>query len=565
MTKKNLTKGLLFACFGIALLLPAEAWAVSGVVYCSGTFDCKNNSICREQHNLCGEKYYDKYCYDRCRICADGYYAQIAQTGVDNPGNVCKQCGSHCKQCTGRYECTSCESDYILKDGWCTCPTHGHCNNGSWYCDSGYYQDLENIDCVESCPAGTYTDGSVCRSCPQHANTCTAMNYNGETHPDATSCEEGYYLAQHVNGYHVCMERCDNGKQFYVYKGQRVCLDCSKRPDYGYSFGGCDGTHVISCPDEWTKITGDINDMKDFRQICCPPHATCNLNYSNVAEWITSCDEGYKKSDDNMSCVLSGCPDGQYLSGNECKPCPQSTATCTASTALSCKRGYFLHESDFEEGKKVCYTCPKNGYCPGEEGDYTSIQCPSGTFLLIEYYDNGSRLGTYYECASCSGDINYGCGVGVATCNYHTYYGSGHLETYCKPLTCHSGFDFVTFESKGYTACVPHCHDGEFPDLDGENKCWACSDFNEGLLCDGTVNISCKDGWYLADDWENGANEDSCQKCRDNSTCIGPGDNEFTCNDGYKPENGKCVIPREVNDCPAGLKKSDDGCCCVKK
>lgn len=89
----------------------------------------------------------------RCQSCplASTYNGTQCECnlGYFNVSNTCKQCNPTCSRCTGESanQCTACvDITYTLKDGYCTR------NN--------------------TCPIGTYLNGSTCAKCGDYCQSC---------------------------------------------------------------------------------------------------------------------------------------------------------------------------------------------------------------------------------------------------------------------------------------------------------------------------------------------------------------------------------------------------------
>ena len=218
--------------------------------------------------------------------------------------------------------------------------------------------------------------------------------------------------------------------------------------------------------------------------------------------------------------VNAGCENVSFVNADK------ATSTCleciaNICTKALCKTGYVFHEGGNAHGytgttdDHGSYPLWKAGCYPiGSCFDYnkTGVDASGKTYACIKMGMTAYSNSYYNRCAVSPG---------------------GQPERFYKnsKLCCDNGYKYQNGK------CLP-CPTG----------CLSCSGNDTCFLCD--------NGYFL--------NSGNCIKCPDHAEiCSG---NTLACEDGYKKEENTCVADmNQINgNCPTGLKKSDDGCCCLK-
>ncbi|KCV73463.1 serine/threonine protein kinase [Fonticula alba] len=169
-----------------------------------------------------------------CRAACPSGWFKVA--GLD----VCEPCSAKCRTCSGPGDnaCTGCQADQVLSE-----PGIGSCLDG---CPVGRFFRLEDRSCVacdvscakcfgpgssrcsecsagmvvsdgrcvDSCPAGTFLDGGLCRKCDHSCGSCRGAEFS-----QCTSCLEGRLLHEGM-----CRTECPAG--FSADAGARICEAC---------------------------------------------------------------------------------------------------------------------------------------------------------------------------------------------------------------------------------------------------------------------------------------------------------------------------------------------------
>lgn len=244
-----------------------------------------------------------------------------------------------------------------------------------------------------------------------------------------------------------------------------------------------------------------------------------------------NCSSGCEQCTNEYHCTL--CYSNHYMNSYECFPCP-ANATCDGRR-FTCNNGY---TSAGSPGSCVPATTPVKSYDVYFRDAWTGRQ--NGSVEASSLSEAASKIQSAWapKYATCSG--NSSAGAVVCSCdtknnvryflsgaNCVAYVGSNHPGVCYKAGTYYSAYD--TTSANDCNTAYEQCPAG----------CAACS-INGGIEC-----TKCSSGYY-----------------KYNGACVS------SCPSGYIRENGSCV--KEDNSvpmsggCPSPLKKSADGCCCVK-
>ena len=480
MTIKNLTKTLVFACFGVALLVSAEAKAAAvASMAVDETVRDKNYS---DDENMkdrvnnwgAGGSSSSTSSGNTTTTNSDGKTGETKPIICEKDGQNCKpvvkgaECDENCDTCSNNV-CTSCKAGYHLgimkcmacSTGCTSCTTASNCN---------------------SCSANYYLSGSKCNSCPDHANTCAA----GST--DFT-CKDGYYkdggsCKTCPTGCATCSSgsSCLSCKDTYKLDGTQCKKTC---PDGQY----VDGNKCKDCLSGAKKCTSDRNATEckagnflhkdSWGWFCykCPDGATCpggTGKYDSV-----QCPSGTWFQIDYETDTYG---EHEQLTGNKCLPCDgyycgnPGVVECKphfnvgrggthissyCGDALSCSSGYYLayltrdDGSLYSECMKKCADNEVNWY-PSYEGDN------------IENWSTVVNTGVCWECpegAVCNGTHEVTCNPGwyKYTWVHDDRWAIDRMQG-CKPCpensTCTSPEDFTCNEGyeKSGDKCTPKAY-----------------------------------------------------------------------------------------------------------
>lgn len=289
-------------------------------------------------------------------------------------------------------------------------------------------------------------------------------------------------------------------------------------PNFGYA--GCreyigNGGHCYSCyPGEW---------LSGQNCLPCPANATCNNGQTYT------CNSGY------------------YTFGPPgCEPCP-ANATCSGYNNITCKSGYYRSEYN------KCSPCPANATCPNGY-----IVCNSGYQLegsaCVKGCPEGCAVCDGSTCKKCESNrflysnICFACNTTTMICNggdltcKNGYYKYG-------PPDCYTCPENATCVSPGTLTCNKGYYKSSY------NKCSPCSAGCQS--CSNSTSCSaCFDGYILD------ASGQSCMLCPANAVCSTTGG--WSCISGYNKVGNACV-PQNVISCPARMTLSSSGNCCVNK
>lgn len=362
-------------------------------VTCNTSEDCRFGLFCENPERA------DSKCVPL--TCADGEF-------VDN--HQCASCASvleNCTACTNKSVCTACAEGFGVKDGKCaTCAEAtgdakcAACNGGECTkCATGF--TLQDGVCTPIlCTRGTYLSGNDCLDCPEGCaqcesdKVCTACLSGFETNGDLCQpivCEGASYLRDSLciaclpnceactNGFSC--DKCATGYFFDAEKEACLLRVCQKNEYKGEQDGECHPClteNCINCNE--TMCFGCAVGYTLQNQTCVPEKCPDGCKSCSSPDTCDKCMTGYESV--SGVCEAVGCPAGQYLAGNVCRPCKKGCAECTgANTCLYCTDNrYFLsHDrcrlcsaalSDCETcaNAQTCLTCKKgkrleNGQC----------------------------------------------------------------------------------------------------------------------------------------------------------------------------------------------------------
>jgi len=422
---------------------------------------------------------------------------------------------------------------------------------------------INDVVCTP-CPDGSYNNG-VNSNKPYACKTeCPGENMVINNKYGCV-CDAGNGYVEGEDGGCVKLE-CLEGEYIYTTASEASCKPCSA----GYACPG-DGT-VTECTGNTYAVAGSTE--------------------------CSECPTGTKPNVGHTACEQIVCKSGEYLFGNECKPCPAGSACSGDGTVTECTGNTYAvagstecsecatgtkPNSDHtacenivcESGKYLlgneCVECPAGYACPGDgtvtectgntystDGMMTCSECPVGTVSV----DN------HTACESCP--AGYACpGDGTVTeCTGNTYAVAGSTE--CSE--CPVG----TKPNGNHTACEQIvCESGEY--LSG-NECkpcpagYECSD--DGSVTECTGNTYSTDGMMTCSECPVGTvsvdNHTACESCPAGYACSDDGTVTECTGNTYSTDGmttceecgeGKIAVDNHTacESCPAGYACPGDG------
>lgn len=275
-------------------------------------------------------------------------------TGPD-PNKVCVNCSINCDLCAGSaLVCSQCRLGFVLSNGTCVrgsgCPEGqalvGNvctrmCGSGRFFIDNfcvdvcpvGFAPNADYSGCVPQanttvpcqigqvfafgqcysiCPAGTFTVGNLCVSCPSNCMTCVNGSY-------CVDCAAGYYFSA---GTCLLASIC-SPPQLSL---QQNCV--SSCPE---------GTYPTASTCERLCGEGQVY----YSGLC---YASCSAPFvSNGFGCIANCPAGQIAINGTCTGNTNTCGSGSYFNNTlrQCLPCQFPCATCigTATICTSCLVG----------------------------------------------------------------------------------------------------------------------------------------------------------------------------------------------------------------------------------
>ena len=469
-TGGNCTASNSFSCKVGYELTPAKTECkLCDVKYFKTSFD---NSSC----SLCAVG--SEYVADRtaCTTCKDQWYrpSQVFEKCIGCPGNA--TCSTMTFACLGGYQvnaagtgCYKCPANSFKAD-----PGNVQCT----VCAIGTQANAAGTACV-SCPTGYYRPSlgmSSCQQCPTGAS-CTVSTL---------TCQAGWRLNDNNLG---CIQ-CPLGREPITIESAQECAVCrANMQRSSLSMGSC-------AP--------------------CPSNAAC----PSASTFI--CNTGYSKSQNQSSCVYTGCPTGYYklLQDDNCYVCPDHSA-CYANSFL-CTAGY-----SYSAQTKSCVKCSE-GLFKSAEGNYNCTSCPNiGTQPSA---DNT-------KCETCPTG-KFRPDLQSPTCV------SCPQNAKCTPtlMTCKAGY---IKDAQNALACAK-CPSGTIRPLETDSACVACG-AGQYASDDGTFCLNCPVGTFKLSTGE-------CMQC---SVGSQPNDLRTSCvrcpTGTYRPTNATatCITCPDGASCTA--------------
>ncbi|KAM8961076.1 proprotein convertase subtilisin/kexin type 5 isoform 1-T1 [Pelodytes ibericus] len=297
----------------------------------------------------CSSHNYYLYNGECFKTCPKGtYYETVTED--------CQDCDTTCETCSNSKTCDKCKHDfyknsqgdcvshgdcslyeYLLEHRGCR-PCHRHClrcmggtENQCLSCREGQY--LLGSTCLNSCPAGHYTDDDESRCLPCHS-TCETCS--GRSSTNCLSCKAGWYLLGHscveacIQGYFAdnttgkC-EMCDKKCETCSGPTPCDCLSCYKNFFLMHSKRQC----YSSCPESYYE--------DEAQRTCGRCHPTCKTCTSYGAFSCISCVWSYQ--------LTGGICHSQCLAGEfkvkedpdvQCDKCHDSCVECKGPGPLNC-------------------------------------------------------------------------------------------------------------------------------------------------------------------------------------------------------------------------------------
>jgi len=580
-----------------------EELCPEGYVYNNQTLKCEREVECTEGQETCGNSCCDEnsWCADvATRLCCKDGEPVYSKDGV--PTCCSMSCLGNWKLDAKICDCTICElectGNKVLNEETCECDcTIKSCD------DEDYTVDVELCECVKAgdpcasnadCSEREYCNNGACKACHGSAPYfvegygCSECKTNTDCTGDKSCIDYACTLSNAV---------CEA----WQYKSEELdtCVGCSENAN-------CDGTNVV-CYDGYQR-----NEADGFVYCCkpnqyfsgvycvdCPANATCNGTAEVTCNGSYKPDGSVEKAD--FACLA--CEVGQYYLGTSCVNCLDN-GSCDGTYA-TCKPGYVGHNleatngaccdktSQYYDGNE-CKACPEHATCDGSnikpmqgyvlDGNNV-VACAtdgsvcSGCPVTAKYW-NGSACVTCTadsNCAETESCVNNQCKHKEAQCEVGEWWNESWGDCSSCPtngkcngqeLACVEGYEPY------YTDCDEWgCCNKATQYLYTDGCMGYCETCPEGMVCDGTENRECKDGYVKNEyyDWVSCCRSDQywtdceyeCYDCPAGATCDGT---NVVCGDtlpykaGGSCEGYRCVKCTSDDHCPVGEICSNNSC-----
>ena len=323
------------------------------------------------------------------QICAAGYYSAAGSAS-------CSACAPGTYQDTQQSEsCDACPAGT-------RCPLSAISSLANFYCSEGTYSrwtlnasafTASPYDHAETTrqPTLSETGDTVCNACPDGYTCpapelspvlCAAGTYRlGSNYTHCVECTAGSSCATP----NVSPTACAAGT--FALAGQGECTTCTA----GYHCPYTDQDVMLRCDSGWYAVAGKANCTQ-----CAPGYACPNADGTSIEQCVagtfaaagsaqcTSCPPGFACPDTTDISAMTSCAAGTYSAGGlaACAECPvgyygpNAGAVSLAAGCVACGKGYYSNVTAATSAA-TCVVCPVDTYCP-LEGNELPTACGSG-------------------------------------------------------------------------------------------------------------------------------------------------------------------------------------------
>ena len=352
--------------------------------------------------------------YAYASSCSYDYFLIVDNCGpgLFKDGATCKPCITNCSVCNSADECDKCVTGNFLHIG---------SSDGS-----------EVLQCVSSCPGGSFVQAGVCEPCVLNCTACTGKNV-------CSKCLDDNYWLRNTTG-EFCISECP--ADYFATADKKCmtgnpncapnCFDClvmtfcySCVPNYFPYNDAPNNATCLPCIDSCYNCTNNltcdicntgffkhaINDTANECIASCPagtyadrPAMICQNCLKNCSECTGSsdcvmCESGFYI--DTISTVLQSCINpcrpGYYNDANsKCQKCLDNCKNCTSGTrCIECNSTYYLKYST-EDATDSCVTDCGPRYYPHTnktciECDFRCLACNGTTPDMCPLCDTGKQ------------------------------------------------------------------------------------------------------------------------------------------------------------------------------
>ena len=467
-------------------------------------------------------------------------------------GKTCNNnCDENCVKCDKTNgTCYQCKSEYYPKNRKCIkCPDNcdGECPEGKCEkCLVGFYGDI----CDKQC--SIYCLNNICN---QEDGYCECINYfSYESH--CTECKNKYDLSTNCS---KCIENYDETTD---------CIECINKYDKSKNCTECienydETTNCIECINKYDKSKNCTECIKNYNETT---NCTECINKYNISTNCTECNDNYDETKNCTECIYNynistDCKEcrNKYDINTQCKECIENYEK--SSNCTECKENYALK-----------YNCER---CINHYSLSTSCtKCENHYTLQSKCQSCEENYNIYTDCKECINeyDITTNCqkcknGHYGNNCTESCYEGCDTSEENCakEDGKCKNCFVLYYGEKCEYRSEIEHCvnvnrTNGDCLECDKtfylfNNTCQACSTNCNNSLCEDITGkcYSCASLDLYGDKCEK-----KCSKFCKNRTDGKPiCDEKGFCEECVGPGNfsdNRCI------DCKEGFYPKDKGC-----
>ena len=456
-------------------------------------------------------------------------------------------------------------------------------------CGAGYYGKDTQMGQYDPSKFQRYPYTTECLKCGDNSTTPAGV-VGTSPFLRACNCNTGYTSdGQPLNdsngtsttGCQLATVHCDAGT--YLPAGGWACMSCGKGdicPGGDFNYNASEDQGIEKCPDGYTTDEGPVTtQVQCFIQVDAGHYLpTANGTSENFMECAAGTANPVHKVYYGGTSICTACSDNEYsdAGAGACTACATGYSSAgtdhagVTSCKTTCADGYIV-----ETANEQC-TLLDNGWIKAEhtviQGEVSTPaeQCPAD-------FRDGAPVGTRAECVKSDTrigeqiepDVPDGCETArgatcsPATCSYKQYYGEngdGEVFDGCantEGLDCNQTLTGVTAAAGHYsdmdTLSCPACDPGYTSEA-GATSPYQCTK-ECTVACRNPGQSGCPDNstcTFNTDEVSTGTQnqeEERCSALQEDCTLK-----DFTCNNGYVKNEGKCdpVVSQVSYSCGNG-------------
>jgi len=432
-----------------------------------------------------------------CVLCKPGKYKTIRGFA---PGDSETECGESCPDHTTSPVGSDALIDCICNPGY-TGENGLECSE----CVEGKYKINTGDAACELCPNATYSESTAAID----SKTCLACMTDATSHEGSASKGRCMCNAGHYRNVNMECQKCGPGKYKEVVKianpgsNEARCLTCGVGK-HNITFGVISSQYCDDCQ----KGKYSTEEEKGSKCLLCEAGTYGPLPGAIAKADCIKCDDTGQTSSPAGSSLKSACACPAGSVGPAAGPCQECAVGKTKSTT----------------GDGVCTTCPdkdrsttyQTGFDSTGSDERIDCKCNQGYFGYLssdaavcticpigKFKNNSAAHRDLAECQACPDPVGETT-IAMGSTDISFCVCADGFERDCKTNICQP-CDLTEL-------ATPHM--AKYPD--DAKTCRVCP---SGGTCDGSVTLTCDDGFYYADHGEVNPGVPSCQSCPMGAKC----------------------------------------------